>query len=321
MNSTNNHKQQKVTLIGLVRIFAFITAILSIVTLFSEFHRLIELFSHFKLQYFLASSISAIIFLFHKEKTWAFSMLIGAAINLFFVLPWYVNTTSNTHPTLIPIKILHSNVQTSNENHQELIKLILTESPDILSVQEVNKTWISKLIEIEELLPHKFIRPREDNFGIAVYSKYPFDSSEFIYLGRSNIPSIKATLTIGEQPVTLISSHPVPPISENFYESRNSQLNALSLLSKEVDQPLIVIGDLNVTMWSHTYLALENETKLSNTREGFGILPTWPTNLLPLMIPIDHCLVSEEFDVLDMRVGDDVGSDHLPIIVDLKFRN
>jgi endonuclease/exonuclease/phosphatase family metal-dependent hydrolase len=35
------------------------------------------------------------------------------------------------------------------------------------------------------------------------------------------------------------------------------------------------------------------------------------------MIPIDHCLVSPDIDVLRMRTGRNIGSDHLPIIVDM----
>ena len=64
---------------------------------------------------------------------------------------------------------------------------------------------------------------------------------------------------------------------------------------------------------------LMRQTGLDNARKGFGLLPTWPA-FMPwpfLRIPIDHCLVSPDIRVIRMRTGRTIGSDHLPIIVDM----
>jgi endonuclease/exonuclease/phosphatase family metal-dependent hydrolase len=37
------------------------------------------------------------------------------------------------------------------------------------------------------------------------------------------------------------------------------------------------------------------------------------------MIPIDHCLVSEDIRVINIRTDGHIGSDHLPLIVDLEI--
>ena len=80
------------------------------------------------------------------------------------------------------------------------------------------------------------------------------------------------------------------------------------------------IGDLNVTMWSTDYEVLERGTGLRNARKGFGILATWSTNLPFMMIPIDHCLLSSEFKVDSINTAQDIGSDHLPIVVTLRLK-
>jgi endonuclease/exonuclease/phosphatase (EEP) superfamily protein YafD len=36
-------------------------------------------------------------------------------------------------------------------------------------------------------------------------------------------------------------------------------------------------------------------------------------------IPLDHCLVSSGLDVLDKRLGPQVGSDHLPVVIELQI--
>ena len=39
--------------------------------------------------------------------------------------------------------------------------------------------------------------------------------------------------------------------------------------------PIMVVGDLNATMWSAPYRSLIDSTGLRNARRGFGILPSW----------------------------------------------
>jgi endonuclease/exonuclease/phosphatase (EEP) superfamily protein YafD len=80
---------------------------------------------------------------------------------------------------------------------------------------------------------------------------------------------------------------------------------------------LILAGDFNVTGWSYWFQNMRDTMKLRDTRQGFGIQPSWPVQLPILLIPIDHVLVSEQFIVLNRRTGKNVGSDHYPVYVEL----
>jgi endonuclease/exonuclease/phosphatase (EEP) superfamily protein YafD len=109
----------------------------------------------------------------------------------------------------------------------------------------------------------------------------------------------------------------MPPGSKETFELRNVQLRGLASLAGQSKGMMILIGDLNVTPWSPDYARLIRDSGLRDARRGHGILPTWPTFFPLMMIPLDHCLISPTLAVSDIRLGPNIGSDHLPLIVDL----
>ncbi len=98
-------------------------------------------------------------------------------------------------------------------------------------------------------------------------------------------------------------------------------LAAGAAVMREQAGPRICVGDFNTTMWSRYFKDFVEHSGLISVREGFGVLPTWPTFMGPnwMMLPIDHCLVSDDIRVVRASVGGRMGSDHLPLIVELEL--
>ncbi len=67
-------------------------------------------------------------------------------------------------------------------------------------------------------------------------------------------------------------------------------------------------GDLNAAPWNRHFRRLVKRSGLIDSSKGRGIQPTWPSNNLLLLIPLDHFLHSPEIAVLDKKVGANVGS-------------
>ena len=185
---------------------------------------------------------------------------------------------------------------------------------------ETNQRWIAKLTELNKEFKYSVIETREDNFGIALYSKLPIESNAIRDYGGASVPSIWAELQFESKSFTFIGTHPLPPINQEYYHYRNQQLQALAQEASLSKKPLVVAGDLNTTMWSSHYKVLENEGGLRNTRNGQCICPTWPSMVSWFDIPIDHILVSEHFIIQRFQVGQNTGSDHLPVTVSLKLK-
>ncbi len=307
-------RKGKVSLTGPLQAAAVLTAVFSIVAAFDTGFQSIELLSHFRLQYLVASVLLAIAYLSLRNRTYAILLIMVAVLNASFVVPWYRHD-----PELAAgpqIKLLHANVHSGNSDYQRLINLVASEQPDLVFLQEFTPAWEAGVASLSEQYPYSYIQPRHDNFGIALYSRLPFDSVAHVSSPPLNHPTIIASIRLDGQQLTLISTHPTIPIGHSYY-ARNEQLESVTQLARRVAGPVAVIGDLNTSIWGPRHARLEQLAGLRNTRRGFGILPTWPTFMPLAMIPIDHVLVSVELRVLETYTGKRFGSDHLPLLVTL----
>lgn len=303
---------------GLLEIGLILTAAFSLATAFDHLHRYLEMFSHFRLQYFVASVLLTLAFLALRWRSYVGIGIATVALNAYLVVPWYLPTErldAAGAQDAAPIKLVLANVRASNRDATRFVALVDEEQPDVIVMQEATPHWLARLDPIKASYPYKLTDPRDDPFGIALYSRFPLDSTAIIESVPRGFPSLIAETRIGASRLNIISTHPMPPVGSADTAARNLQLDSIAQLASRTPEPLVVIGDLNITMWSHQFARFEEQSMLRNARRGFGVAPTWPLFLPPAMIPIDHCLVSDGIDVTDFRTGPAIGSDHLPIIV------
>ena len=300
-----------------LRIIVLLSCLCTVAGFFGAVALPFELLSHFRIQYCVLQLLGCTYF--SAVGRWLALIFTASflAVNASLVLPWYYPAAEPpTDNSAARLRILLSNVHTTNRRYPELIRLIEEEEPDVVALLEVDRSWIKGLRNLAARYPFASTEPRDDNFGIAVYSRVEGTRFETVYFAAPGIPSIAARFGPPGSETTLLATHTLPPVSLEYFGRRNSQLESIARFSALRDR-MIVIGDLNVTMWSPFHSRLIKLSGLRNTREGFGARPTWPIPLLPLMIPIDHCLVSSDLFVAETRVATSVGSDHLPLIVDL----
>lgn len=280
----------------------------------------LELLCHFQVPYFAAAIFALLMmFVLRSHYRWCVLPALLVVLHGARVLSWYLPSTelsgaSNEQP----LRLLEINVHTSNRNHQAVLDCIQRNDPDVVALLEVDETWMRALEPLLYRYAFHLTHPRADNFGIAVFSKLPWRNERVVMLGPAMLPTITAYLSMpGDTSVRLVVTHPLPPVGRSQAAARDAHLSELADL---IDSDrAILVGDLNVSMWSPAYNRLVRRSELLNARQGFGIQASWPDNLRPLRIPIDHCLLRGLMDVLDCRVLRSVGSDHLPLRVDLRI--
>jgi len=303
----------RVSLIGFVQAAAIVTTVFSIVTLLSLDHFALQLFTHFRLQYLIASVLLLILLSVLRQPAFAIAMLLVTALNTSFVLPWYLGaqpTSGDATLTLMQVNLL-----STNSDHDRLFDMLESEQPDVVVFQEVPSQWLMALAELPARYPYSYAEAREGNFGIALFSRVPFASVTHIDSPPFGYPTIIARLRVGEDLLNVIATHPTIPMSSDVYKARNQQLDSLHEILGGLEGSTVVMGDMNTTMWELNYREFEAHAGLRNARRGFGVKPTWPTFMPIAMIPIDHVLVSDDIGVSDVHTGSRIGSDHLPLVV------
>jgi endonuclease/exonuclease/phosphatase (EEP) superfamily protein YafD len=316
------------TFLALTLSFAQVSTValflLSVAGHFGARHNLPELASHFKLQYLFAALVSVALCLIFRSWYWAAGALLVAALNAAVILPFYFGQPAPQPSSAggARLKLVHVNVNYKNRSYDRLLDFAAREQPDVMVVQEATEAWVKGLQSLSQRLPFALSLPRDKGSGLLLLSRFPFERAELKLPEGDARPGLLVNIDAAETPVWLLTVHPRTPLRQKHFAARNAVLASAALSLQNLPAPKIFVGDLNVTLWSPHFQSFVAQTGLVNVRKGFGLLPSWPT-FLPfgklLMIPIDHCLVSDDIRVVQARTGADIGSDHLPLVVELEL--
>jgi endonuclease/exonuclease/phosphatase (EEP) superfamily protein YafD len=301
---------------GLITAAGIVASVATILAFLGSFCWFLDLFSHFRVQYFLGLGIIALLLLI--PRAYKMSLLFGvlALVNLCVIVPLYSGNTDKISFEGNPVRALLVNVNTGFGSVERVAKSVQYFNPDILILEEINGKWISKLHQALVAYPYSRVEPRDDNFGISVFSKLPFVRCQTVYIGKAGVPSILAEVETPYGRCILLATHPVPPAGREYSRWRNDQLAEIpGYVNREIS-PVILFGDLNVSPWSPYFKRLLRDSGLRNSSQGRGIQPTWPAFNPFMWIPIDHCLYSPQISIQKKQIGPSVGSDHYPVIID-----
>ncbi|WP_319423173.1 endonuclease/exonuclease/phosphatase family protein [Pleurocapsa sp. FMAR1] len=293
---------------------------LSLAGYLGRFNLYFEFASGYKLQFLLMALCSLVYFLLTHEKLWIAASLFCVLLNLAEILPWYFNQPKITNPEQYQaLKVFSYNVLWSNKNYDKAIALVNQEQPDIAVFLEAIPHWHPHLAALSSSYPYHV---RSEKMEMEVYSKLPLANPQLKLYGTYR-GLIIADIKVGDRLVRFVATHAYPQLyyGRPGWEIRNQHLEiGIGEYVKTLTQPVIVIGDLNVSMWSPFYYSMIKLSGLHNARQGFGILPTHSIvapQVAALSAPIDHCLVSADIQVKNFKLGRAIGSDHLPIIAEL----
>ncbi len=172
---------------------ASLVALATFVSFFGRTFWMADLFSNFRVQYFLLLiPVSCLLLYFRSWKTLALSATC-MAVNAIPLIPYCHDSVpdrvaASHHPPTV--RLLMLNVWTANREFEAVRKTIDASDPDFIVLMEINARWQTELERLSNAYPHAKFVPQAGNFGIAFLSKQPWRKLEIVFSDSMRLPSI-----------------------------------------------------------------------------------------------------------------------------------
>lgn len=220
------------------------------------------------------------------------------------------------------------NTLVGNAHPEDIGTFLRAELPDVVALQETFGPFKEALVaSLRDAYPYSSAGTAVEESDIEILSRYPISEISFAAterVGRTAYRVMRAVIEFEGTPVAFYAVHaPTPRFDEADWQARNRILRDVGIAAAvdAATMPVIVAGDFNTPSWSPHLRRLLATAKLTDT--SGRLLPS-ATRLvdregLPLSFgaPVDHILVSPGVFWTPVRLGPPLGSDHLPVTVDL----
>jgi len=235
----------------------------------------------------------------------------------------YEVLNSTTQAKEKKISIYTANVLQKNKKMEFLIAEIKKKDPDVMLFLETNLKWKNKITEnLPSAYKYSIEAPLDNTYGMLLYSKFKLINPQIKFLVDDSIPSFQTKMVLNtNDTIQIYTIHPTPPMPQHNPSStdRDAEMMKIANLSRKSKLPVLVFGDFNDVAWSATTSLFENVGELLDVRKGRGFYNTFNANSFLFRWPLDHIFISEEFRLAELKLGDDINSDHLPTFVTLTF--
>jgi endonuclease/exonuclease/phosphatase (EEP) superfamily protein YafD len=282
--------------------------------------RLVDLVSHFPFQYAVLSFVIFTICLWKR--------IVSLAVLAVFLFVVNVSALVSPGESIMAAEkagatfsVYSSNVSKFNKDFSSLSEDLNNTNADIVLLLEITPAHISKLNTLARHFRYHIVYTPVGTYklGVALLSKFPILDNKVKKLSQAGNVMLEATLNINNKKVIFLGTHSQNPVFVKDFSERKRQFLELGQYIYTTSLPVIVAGDFNATPFSPIFRELINISGLKDTRLGFGWQPSWPTYAPIFWLPIDHILVSHEFQVINRATGSFIGSDHYPVFAELSI--
>lgn len=269
-------------------------------------------------------------------------VLVALILTITCLAPYAWNARPKSPPSAAgkTLRIFSVNVFAKNRTPEKVVDAIRASNPDIIVFVELTGKTAEKILpQLEEDYPHQFYSTKYAS-GATVFSRLPFRVEPPAPTIDYNAMRPALIFKLDEREFALYGVHLLSPSrtleqsssintigTMSYALKRNrEQIMGLESILNSSKYPVIFAGDFNFPPYTPsferlTWLGLSETHRLAGSGLGNTWRPIWWKPLAPICrAQLDHVFISQELTATRSYVGPDVGSDHLPVITDVGWR-
>ena len=252
--------------------------------------------------------------------------LLGAGLVLGSAMPFLLFSKYQT-PTEVEcapnecLTVITANIHGRRDAMEQLSVLAIRENADLISINEA-VVRLEKYPYRRDLPEHQHIvhasrdnMPRHMGNPIMLLSKLPLaDENKILRRDTAGRAYITVELAGRWQGTRVVLAHAMAPLWGEGLKARNTLLRVAGEAAQQ-SETFIMLGDFNLTPWAPEFRRLPG--KRAGDPRGAA---TWPTPLPVIGLPIDHIMFEGDLELVEVRVLEPIGSDHLPVLARFRRR-
>jgi endonuclease/exonuclease/phosphatase (EEP) superfamily protein YafD len=216
------------------------------------------------------------------------------------------------------IRIVALNVWVRNPERERTLAYLRSTDADVLVLSEIYEEWRKVIGSLADLYPYRADCLDQPGCDVVILSRGPMVGRARMRDPKTAAPYVEAQVRIGQDVLTVAGTHLVRPITSGSLDHQVAQVRYVGRRLAGRPEPRLLLGDFNAVGWGRV---MRTTAQASGMRLIANVDGTWPAGFpWPLRLPIDNVLASPDIEVLARRNGPAVGSDHRPVVIDLRLR-
>lgn len=245
-------------------------------------------------------------------------------------------------PSGATFSIVTFNVQGSNPDLKRATDWLLQGAPDVIVLQETAEGYDGRLAPLYDVYAH------EDHIegSVRVFSRFAILEREILYIEDDQArAALRLLLDLNGRQLAVYALHFTLPLKPRAqfdpdadigpeallrYDERrrNAQIRRFLDIARGETAPYIVAGDFNLSDASLIYDAVAAQMNDAWRAAGVGAGRTWPVaeaiglpRVIQPLLRIDYIWHSAALRPTAAAVGENIGSDHLPVTVAFEWNS